>query len=84
VKAFRDGRVVSEFVGARPPTAAAQFLDELTGPTATVRAVAELEQSGELPEVVSALEQEDYERALELLLEKSVRPKVGDVSGWLG
>jgi putative thioredoxin len=32
VKAFRDGRVVSEFVGAQPPTAVEQFLDEL-GPS---------------------------------------------------
>jgi thioredoxin len=37
VKAFRNGQVVAEFVGARPPAAVAQFLDELTGPTASER-----------------------------------------------
>lgn len=30
VKAFRDGKVVAEFVGAVPPAAVAEFLDELT------------------------------------------------------
>ena len=69
VKAFRDGQVAREFVGALPPAAVAQFLDELTGPTAAERLVAELKESGELPEVVEALEDE-HERALELLLEE--------------
>jgi len=70
VKAFRGGRVVNEFVGALSPAAVAQFLDEVTGPSGTERAVEELQTSGELPEVVAALEQQDYERALELLLEE--------------
>jgi thioredoxin len=69
VKAFRGGEVVREFVGALPPAAVAQFLDELTGPTATERLLDELGASGELPEVVAALEQDDHERALELLLD---------------
>jgi thioredoxin len=30
VKAFYDGEVVAEFVGAAPPAAVAQFLDDLT------------------------------------------------------
>ena len=69
VKAFRDGEVVREFVGALPPAGVAQFLDELTGPTASARLLEELGASGELPEVVAALEQDDHERALQLLLE---------------
>jgi thioredoxin len=69
VKAFRDGQVVAEFVGAQPPAVVARFLDELTGPTAAEQAVAELTASGELPELVMALEQDEHERAFELLLE---------------
>jgi putative thioredoxin len=69
VKAFRDGRVVAEFVGARPPAAVAEFLDGLTGPSASERLIAELQAAGELPEVVSALQEGDDEHALELLLE---------------
>jgi putative thioredoxin len=69
VKAFRNGQVVAEFVGAQPPAAVARFLDQLTGPTALEQVVAELTASGELPEVVEALEQDEHERAFELLLE---------------
>lgn len=69
VKAFRDGEVVREFVGALPPATVAQFLDELTGPSATEKLIAELQGSGELPDVVTALEQDEPERALELLIE---------------
>jgi thioredoxin len=68
VKAFRDGQVVSEFVGALPPAAVASFLDELTGPSPAERVLAELKETGEAPDVVDALEAEDYERALALLL----------------
>ena len=68
VKAFRDGEVVREFVGSLPPAAVAQFLDELTGPSAAERLIAELAARGELPDVVGALEQGANERALELLL----------------
>ena len=69
VKAFRNGQVVAEFVGAQPPAAVAQFLDELIGPTAAEQLVAELTTADELPEVVTALEQDEHERAFELLLE---------------
>ena len=66
VKAFRDGQVVREFVGALPPAAVAHFLDELTGPSGLDRLVEEL--GAELPAVTAALERGDVEAALELLL----------------
>jgi thioredoxin len=69
VKAFRNGQVVAEFVGAQPPASVAAFLDELTGPTAAERLVAELTATGELPDVVDAVERGDHEEAFELLLE---------------
>jgi putative thioredoxin len=68
VKAFKDGRVVSEFVGARSPVAVSSFLDELLAPPRVQGLVEELRESGELPEVCAALEEDDYERALDLLL----------------
>ena len=72
VKAFRKGQVVSEFVGVRSPAAIAHFLDELTGPTAAERLLDELRESGDLPEVLEALEAEDYELALQLLVDAVV------------
>ncbi len=68
VKAFRDGRVVDEFVGAQSRQSVAAFLDGLTGPSAAERLVAELAESGEFPEIIGPLAEGDYERALEWLL----------------
>jgi hypothetical protein len=64
---------VREFVGALPPAAVGQFLQELTGPSATGRLITELQATGELPEVLAALEQDEHERAFELLLEEIKR-----------
>jgi putative thioredoxin len=69
VKAFRDGKVVSEFVGARSPVAVASFLDEVLAPPRVAGIVDELRESGELPDVRRALEAGEPERALDLLLE---------------
>jgi putative thioredoxin len=52
VKAFRDGRVVSEFVGAQPPQAVARFFDELL--------------PSEADGLVEAGDEEALRRALEL------------------
>jgi putative thioredoxin len=71
VKAFRNGQVVSEFVGVKSAQGVGDFLDALTGPTAGERLLEELRQSGEQPAVLTALEQGDHERALDLLLEQA-------------
>jgi putative thioredoxin len=68
VKAFRNGRVVSEFVGALSPVAVATFFDELLAPLRIAAVVDELRESGDLPDVLAALEENDTERALDLVL----------------
>jgi thioredoxin len=68
VKAFKDGRVASEFTGALPAPAVANFLDELTGPSPGARLLEDLQQSGEFPQILGPLAEGDYERALEWLL----------------
>lgn len=68
VKAFRDGRVVAEFVGAQSPQGVEAFLDELLGPSRADRLLEELAASGEFPEILGPLAEGDYERALEWLL----------------
>ena len=68
VKAFKEGRVVSEFVGARGAAAVSSFLDELLAPPRLAGLLEELRAGGELPEVVNALDEGDEQRALELVL----------------
>jgi thioredoxin len=68
VKAFRNGQVVAEFVGARPAASVRSFLEELTGPSAAELMLAELRDRGEVPAVVEAVVQGDHEQALDLLL----------------
>lgn len=65
VKAFRDGHVVDEFVGALPPERVRAFVEGLTAPTAAEQLASSEEVD---PEVAAALAAGDVERALELLL----------------
>jgi putative thioredoxin len=64
VKAFRDGRVVSQFTGALSPAGVSTFLDELLAPPRADALVEELRAAGELPEVVAALDRGDVDAAL--------------------
>ena len=65
VKAFRNGHVVAEFVGAIPKPHVEAFLAELTKPPVA--------DSVEDPELKAALEAGDYESAFDLLLERRDR-----------
>jgi putative thioredoxin len=69
VKGFRDGRVVAEFVGAQSPAAVASFLDQLLAPPRIDGVREELRRSGEYPEILAALDADDPERALELVVD---------------
>ena len=69
VKAFRDGRVVKQFVGAQSRTAVSAFLDDLLAPARADTLVEELRSSGELPGVVAALDAGDVEGALVLIVD---------------
>jgi len=66
VKAFRNGEVVGEFVGARGRAALDGFLDELTQPP--------LADSLDDEEVAGPLRDGDYERAFAILLERASHP----------
>ncbi len=69
VKAFRDGRVVKEFVGAQSRPSVSAFLDSVLEPPRADTLLEELRASGELPDVVEALDAGNVERALELIVE---------------
>jgi putative thioredoxin len=65
VKAFRNGQLVDEFVGALPAERVRAFVEALTAPPAAERLLGE---DGLPPEVAEALADGDVERALELML----------------
>jgi len=60
---------VGEFVGARSPTAVSAFVDEVLAPPRADQLVEELRASGELPDIVAALDREDVEGALAWIVE---------------
>jgi putative thioredoxin len=68
VKAFREGRVVAEFVGARSPASVSAFLDEVLAPPRADALLEQLRANGELPEVVAALDEGDTAMALDWIL----------------
>jgi thioredoxin len=69
VKGFKNGRVAAEFVGAQPPVVISSFLDQLLAPPRLESAIEELRSSGELQDVLAALEADDFARALDLILD---------------
>lgn len=69
VKAFRDGQVVEQFVGAQSRVAVSSFLDRLLAPPRADALVEELRASGDLPDVVEALDAGDVERALTVIVD---------------
>ena len=70
VKAFKNGRVVSEFVGAKSRVGVDAFLDVLTKPP-----VADTLSD---QEIVTALRERNYERAFEILLQRAEDPEQRD------
>lgn len=68
VKAFKKGRLVDGFVGARSAPSVGAFLDALFAPSEVERLLEELRIEGEWPDVVDAVEAENYEEAFERLL----------------
>jgi len=68
VKAFRNGRVVNEFVGVQSPQSVAVFLDALTQATEGEELLASLREGGAEAEVLAALDAGDPAGALELVL----------------
>jgi putative thioredoxin len=70
VKAFKNGRVVAEFIGTKSRTGVDAFLDELTKPPVA--------ESLDDDEIVAALRDRDYERAFEILLARAADPEQRD------
>jgi len=69
VKAFRDGRVVAEFAGARSRVGGDTIHDQLLAPPRADPQHEERRARGVLPSVVAAIDAGDLEGALQLIVE---------------
>ncbi|MGZ8695258.1 MAG: thioredoxin [Gaiellaceae bacterium] len=70
VKAFRNGQVVSEFVGVQSPQTVSAFLDALTEPTEGEQLLARLREDGEEPELVALIDDGEHAAALDRILDE--------------
>ena len=77
VKAFRKGRIVSEFTGVQSPQSVEAFFDALFEPSEGEKLLAELRESDAGDPTVTALERGDFEAALAGLFDR-VRAATGD------
>ena len=77
VKAFRNGRIVSEFTGVQTPQGVEAFFEALFEPSEGEKVLAELRESDADDPTVAALERGDHEAALAGLLDR-VRVATGD------
>jgi putative thioredoxin len=76
VKAFRNGHVVAEFVGATPRSYVDSWLAELTQPG--------VRETTDDPELKAALDAGDHDAAFQLLLERKDRETLVALFGELG
>ena len=60
---------MKQFVGAQSRASVSAFLDDLLAPPRADTLVEELRASGELPDVVAALDADDVEAALSLIVD---------------
>ena len=71
LQGYRHGEQVAGLISATAPEAVAAFLDSLLAPRDAERLREELRAEHEWPEVVAALDEGNYERALESLLARA-------------
>jgi putative thioredoxin len=81
VKAFRDGEVVSEFVGAQPPQAVAAFLDELVPSEADQLAESDDEESLRRALVLDPRQADARRRLARLLLARGEPEEARELLG---